>query len=571
MKKFLTIMCSLVLCIVTLTGCNLVELDKEKYYNQIVAEVNSQDKAYVREYTKKELIEAFYQYTYQNVQNGSMTAEEGVNSAFNSMVERGLLIAGIKKEYIDTGKLSFTEEHEKQIRDEAFDYIQEEIFKFEDEIREERGMTSENDQTVTEEEAEESLRAEYKKYEPTIVFDFELNSAVRNEELNQNTVLGYDVPAHFTQKITDEAISREAYVRYIDSLQATAKAEGRDTAEDKVLEYEENRLIRLSTENKYLELFQEYLKNNNIYTILEGQDGQKDVYVVKEDITTQVEDYFEREYINQYNLYKNNVSAYREAMNSDASKVYYHPNSGEEFMYVSHILLKFSDTQTKKVEQLKAKLEKKQISQAEYDVQVKNIANNIQVVYEKEGETYTSNAVSVYKTVTDYVNNYGGNDPKKRAEKFNDMIYMFNDDEGIMNKDFAYVVNLKTEENGKEIEDKMVKPFANASRELNSNPEKGVGSISDMVITEYGVHIIFHAGVVENLIDPNVVINGSGIDYKILFKHTTQLSSNKTLFNYIYDSLSLENYSSRVSGFVSQIKGNVEIKKHKYAFKDLYE
>ena len=541
-------MCSLILCVVTLTGCNLLELDKKKYYEQVVASVTSEHSEYVREYTKKELIEAYYNYSYSSVQNGTKTAEDGVKTAFNSMIERGLLVAGIEKEYIKAGLIKFTEEHKNQIREDAFEYMQDQIFEYEDEIRIEKGLTPESEDTATtEEEVEESLRAEYNKYEPTIIYDEESDKAVKNLELEKDSVLGYTVPLHFTQKITDEAISNEAYVRYVKALQKNAKAEGRDSSESEVVKYEEERLIKLLTENKYLELFEEYLANNNLYNTIDS-DGN---YTVRQDVLDKVVEYYQEQYNIQKNLYDLNIDAYHTAMGSDASKVYYHPNSGEEYMYVSHILLKFSDSQTKEVEALKTKLENKQISQEEYDRKVKNIANNIQVVYEKNNEVYTSNAEEVYNTVVDYVNTYGGNDVEKRAKLFNDMIYIYNDDEGIMNKDFAYVVNLKTT-----VEDKMVKEFADASRELNENPDKGIGSLSDMVITEYGVHIIFHAGLVENIITSNNIDN---LTYQALFRHNTQLSSNKTLFNFVYDQLTFDSYSTRTSDLVAQIKGLVTL------------
>ena len=560
MKKILTIMCSLILCVVTLTGCNMLELDKKKYYEQVVASVTSEQSEYVREYTKKELIEAYYNYSYSNVQNGSVTAEQGVKTAFNSMIERGLLIAGIEKEYIKTGEIDFTEEHENQIREEAFEYMQDQIFNYEDEIRIEKGITPESeDQATSEEEVEESLRAEYEKYEPQIIYNEEIDGAVKNTELDHDTILGYTVPLHFTQKITDEAISKEAYVRYVKALQKAAKSEGRDTSESEVIKHEEERLIKLLTENKYLELFEEYLAQNNVYNVIDANGN----ITVREDVLDKVVDYYKKQYNAQKNLFDLNIKAYHTAMGSDASKVYYHPNSGEEYMYVSHILLKFSDSQASEVKALKGKLENKQISQDEYDRKVKNIANNIQVVYEKNNEVYTSNAEEVYKTIVDYVNTYGGNDVEKRAKLFNDMIYIYNDDEGIMNKDFAYVVNLKTT-----VEDKMVKEFANASRELNENPEKGVGSMSEMVITEYGVHIIFHAGLVENIITSNNIDN---LTYQALFKHNTQLSSNKTLFNFVYDQLTFNDYATRTTDLVKQIKGNVVIDDYVDNYDDLYE
>ena len=547
------------MCVITLTGCNLLELDKKAYYEEIVASITSEEKAYEREYTKKELLDAFYNYSYSNVQNGSMTAEAGVKSAFNSMIERGLLVAGIKKQYIDAGLIKFTTEHENAIREEAFEYMQDQIFQYEDEIRIEKGMSASDDTTITESEVEESLRAEYVKYEPTIILDDEKNKAVRNEDAVSNEVLGYTVPEHFVQKITEEEISNEAYVRYVKALQNAAKEEGRKTSESEVIKHEENRLIKLLTENKYLELFEEYLKNNNLY----DYSATDEIYYVKENVTEKVVNHYKQQYLIQKNKFDTNINAYHSAMGSDASTVYYHPNSGEEYMYVSHILLKFSDSQASEVKSLKTKLENKQITQSQYDTKVKAIANRIQVVYEKNDKTYTTNAQDVYNIVTDYVNTYGGNDVNKRAKLFNDMIYMLNDDEGIMNKDFAYVVNLKTT-----VEDKMVKEFANASRELNENPEKGVGSLSEMVVSEYGVHIIFHAGLVTNKIEAN---NLNNLTYQALFKYTTQLSSNKTLFNYVYDQLTFNDYSTRSAELVKQIKGEVIINDYLSAYKDLYE
>ena len=145
----------------------------------------------------------------------------------------------------------------------------------------------------------------------------------------------------------------------------------------------------------------------------------------------------------------------------------------------------------------------------------------------------------------------------ERAKLFNDMIYLYNDDEGIMNKDFAYVVNLDTE-----VKDKMVKEFADTARKLNKEQEEG--ALSDMVITEYGVHILYHAGIVKN-----VVSDINSLTAEDLMSVKTQRSSNKTIFAKIYDTVATENYKTAASNFVSNCFEFVNIVKYENRYKDL--
>ena len=58
-KKLLTMACCLVLCLVCLTGCSWLQIDKNRYYNQVVVTVGE------KEFYKKDLVEAFSNYGYQ--------------------------------------------------------------------------------------------------------------------------------------------------------------------------------------------------------------------------------------------------------------------------------------------------------------------------------------------------------------------------------------------------------------------------------------------------------------------------------------------------------------------------
>ena len=54
--------------------------------------------------------------------------------------------------------------------------------------------------------------------------------------------------------------------------------------------------------------------------------------------------------------------------------------------------------------------------------------------------------------------------------KLDDLIYIFNDDPGIMNSEFDYVVNLDTE-----VTDQMVKPFADGVTALDERDQENAG------------------------------------------------------------------------------------------------
>ena len=195
---------------------------------------------------------------------------------------------------------------------------------------------------------------------------------------------------------------------------------------------------------------------------------------------------------------------------------------------------------------------------------------NFQKVVGKEN-TYTAYASDIYNFVRDYAD---GVNLKEKATNFNKLVYIFNDDSGFMNSEFDYVVNLDTT-----ITDKMVKPFADGVRALDTaNGGEGAGSM-DMIISEYGYHIIFHEGVAENIVDENNIDNIS--DENLLYllcTNTTTPESNKTIFNYIYDKLKLDEnlYNNMTSQVIENERtalkaNNYVITYYEKRYKDLWK
>lgn len=583
-KKILTVICAMFLSMFMFAGCNLIEINKAKYYNQIVISVELKDgygedyNDYIEKYTKKDLINAYYNYAYNYVSNGQIKASEGMNYAINNMVNVDLLYKYIKKNYFDNPNydIQFTDADRNEVKLKVYDAIQEQITSLEKEVYEEWNYNYTNQDDLSEDKVE-SLRKAYEAYDSKVLMtnikvDVVVEGSTTEVEkqaiiLNPNQLTKtYDTRVAgdtFKQQISDPEVSKEAYTRYIKQLQEAAKAEGAKTGEQEVLNAEIERLTKSYTRSEYISIFEKWYNINYNFTY----NAKNNVYVLNDSVKQAVVDYFKERYTAQKNQYENDESAYHTAMAGDSiDDIYYHYNSGNEYMYISHILMKFSDAQKAEITELKNKLSAHKITQENYDARVKEIANRTVVTYEIDGKKYTSNALEVTNKIKNYVNKaqYKGKTGEElelalneRAKLFNDMIYLYNDDEGIMNKDFAYVVNLDTE-----VKDKMVKEFADTARKLNKEQEEG--ALSDMVITEYGVHILYHAGIVKN-----VVSDINSLTAEDLMSVKTQRSSNKTIFAKIYDTVATENYKTAASNFVSNCFEFVNIVKYENRYKDL--
>lgn len=513
-----------------LTSCNLAEIDKSAYYNQIV--VTAGDK----NFTMKQLVNAFETSGYQYYQNGS-SLEDSIKLSATTMVQRSLLIDEIKK------IITLDENNWAEIRKNAFDSMTSSIETYEEEVIKEWGIT--DDYTA---EEETSLRDAKTEYEPSVESSITTND---NGEivytLNRiSTVKDFNetVPAHFDTANLNTKTLKEAYNRYVKYLQKVAKNEGRSTKESDVVLSEEERLFNIYEENMYISLFENYVKNDVF-----------DVY------TDEVVENFIEQYKIQYDKFNADPSAYDTAMASATSSyVYYHLESSKGYVYVNHILLKFSDDQTKLMGQTSSDSEKEAI------------AKSTIVTYEENGVTKTATINEVFNRVTKYVNS--AKTIEQKAKRFEEMMYMFNDDTGNMNADFNYNVNLDTT-----VEDKMVTEFADASRELYN--DYSVGDIyPELVETEYGYHIIMYTGstvdkatgLTKNIASINNIDN---LTFETLCKYTVNPASEKTLFQYFYDLLSIEDqlstdYSVYTTNLIKAKEKTIDIVYNEYLYSNLW-
>ncbi|MBR4745153.1 MAG: hypothetical protein IK070_00385, partial [Clostridia bacterium] len=329
LKKVCGAICALALSVTTLVGCNVITTNTAKYYNQIVVTAGDHS------YTKKQLIDTFYNNYYNYVQAGYMTAENAIKNSATYLVERGILVDYIKENYVGEGKElgPLTENDYKAIRKSAWESMQSQLDSLEETIKEEMDISTDSESSTTEDETE-SLRDAYSEYTPTIITVKDSQNKIHfvyNPELIEDEDLSTEsVPMHFEQKISDNAdVSREAWTRFVSSLQATAKAEGKSTAEVDVVKAEEDRLIEAYTENKYISKYEKYFKIHEKCAETITIDGET-YYELNDEIKSSVVSYYSNIYKQQKEKYDvqtdGKYTAYYTAMKSySSSPVLYHP------------------------------------------------------------------------------------------------------------------------------------------------------------------------------------------------------------------------------------------------------
>lgn len=577
-KKIMTTICALVMCVFCLTGCSWLELDNAKYYNKIVVSIED-----TKNFVKKDLVDAFSNYGYQYYSQYQLSMEDSVKKTIESMIDRYLLMEVVKDE------ITLTSDEKLQIKKEAFNYMEDSIKTYEDKIKEEWGI----EVKVETPEEESSLRDAKTEYTPTTEYVdgrvIRVDSHSEDHTGHDHAVVeeddellieeGFDKVAHFTKDYcikTDTKVFNEAWTRYIKALQDSAKSEGRSTKEEDVLLHEEQRLIELLSNNKYLEKYEEEFFERtpvDVASVLEN---------------------FRDNYYNQKDLYENNESLYHTAMqNASKDYVYYHPNSGNEYVNVKHILINFNDYQKEEITTLNKRYGisdvysidniKNESKKAEYQKELDKIVNQTTTTIDRDllDDTLSGSGViagftgdtayasDVYNLVLNYVT---GNTHETKATKFDNLIYIFNDDPGIMNSEFDYVVNLDTE-----VTDQMVKSFADGVRALDtSNGGNGKGSISK-VVTEYGIHILFHDGNVSNIASESVINDDEAL-LSVLCNTMTTPNSNKSIFNYLYDKWTLDDglYDTMTQSVVaterSKLKANgLKIVYYENRYEDLWK
>lgn len=612
MRKFFSFIILMLLCTTFMfTGCGIVKVDTNRYLDREVATINVNDK--VISITKKELLNSYQNSASTYINMYGYTAEQTVNLLLDNLIERELIILQAKEYFGDLETNNNYIEEYNEVVDEIFEYFDSQVLKYENQLRaiknleliedEEEKTTADTDYDVYEKYTKKVLyfedtqsyefvtlnektneyertynyrivkeNDEYVRYffnKETKAFDIKAEQYFLTNNVTRKTLNNYDCQ---TNSNGNADLTQEAFTMFINNLIKSEEGKNLSKNENEVLQREFDRVKEIYLGNKYVELLKEY------YTITTGINNEDILNMYKQKLAESNAKYIE--------LGSEGKTKYLDDMNSSAKDVWYHPY-GEQFVQVAHVLVKFTDEQLEQLEEIKNDYKNGIITTYEeyedkYNAWLETAGTKARYTYvdlengnckeEQVGNEYGE--VISYKDIYNEINSAliaCGNDVEARAIKFNEFVYKYSMDEGSLNQEYYYVVNLDTE-----VEDKMVKAFADTSRELI---EKGTGSLSEPVLVEAsnysGYHIILAIGKVDNMVDiSNLEEFGKGLSFdgaiKKLYETKIMVGTDKTLYDALFDLVYKDTFSTYQTNISNTLKDNAKITKYNSFIKDLY-
>ncbi|MBQ8762203.1 MAG: peptidylprolyl isomerase [Clostridia bacterium] len=571
-KMFLSIF---TVCIMAFTfaGCSLVELNTEKYYQEKVALYDNKISVDTRE-----LLNGYYNFGNANYDGSGDPTVAGLESTIDQLLNRKILIDALKTGNKDAGvpKVVLTTAQINTAWDSVYEYINGQISDIETALREEA-----EDPFVTgedETETKETYENEYTAYQPTYeiqngdlvkidqttyIYDAAKNTITKQEkaeevanystdiygisetELNEKTYrqkaeLAYNNFRAEYWEHTDSievgastaktSYSDKAFSKFIENLKATEKGMNKSTIKEEIFYREVERLFEIYYDNQFLSAYQEYYSANDVITA--------DMVTSKYTKLAQA----------QQETYTANETVFTGVMQGGATGLYYE-NGSSDWFKVSHVLIKFDDKQSAQLTNLKTQLDNGKISKENYLAQVETIKLKTIATDRATGKTY-----SVDQVLQNLQDELYGKDEYTKMAIFKDYIYRFNMDDGVNNAETCYYIPTDS------ANDQMVKEFANASREARKG---SVGTISGLVESTYGYHIIMYLGERTSLPEDGTV---SVVELSNFYLNPL---NNKTMLDKVIEQIAISNYASHEKSLLAQIKSGKETVYYKGAYEKL--
>jgi len=540
------------LSVAVLSGCSLWTLNINNYLNQVVAQIGNNITI-----TKEDLRRGWFSFGYQFVEQGQ-TVEQAVRRTLDILIDRAFVLdyaqnTNDKDAAGNDRKVILTQAQENDVWQSVYDYFNGEIQKQEREVMRERNMT---EAKITDGNAADTgvVYAPYKK-SYIIDKDGQLQKISVDVRIDNHSIAPGSTAAEIFNNFKNKywvyinnSVRQEALGNYITQLRNNERDRGFSTIDAEVFQRELQKAHRVYRENKILEAFQENFTKN---------------VTVTNELAVR---YFIDTFNSQAAQHANWMQGYNDAMRSNAGDLFYTANL--DWFRVSHILLPFSEADKLKMSNLKTALDNMKILQADYDIELQKIYDNIEVVeYNEDGEKVGTKLATT--VLTELKQKLTGKDYFTRTAIFNEFIYRYNTDPGVQNAEFNYYIPVNSDF------DTMVEPFANESRVLHDNGF--MGAISDLVETDYGFHIIFYVGGLE-IPSPSWLTSVNEVTKEIIYHvypldayRLNALSPAKTYLDKAIEGVALDSYYDYETLLVRSLKAKHEVKIWEAYIKDMWQ
>ena len=577
-KKYAILLLVLLSCVTILTGCNLFSTNNYVALSSIVATSGNIS------VTREDLLNAYYSSGYYYNYVYGYTQEEAIRMTIDDLIDQRYLL-----DYIDSNeKYALNNDNYNKAIYDTYSYMNSRLQTVVNEVRSEFGLTVE--EVATDEEAEEPEFAPQERYQTKfdyvngkVIYENYTSSDEDDEETEfygnflsvdsakQYTIDNYIVTNHI--KGSSSHFKSLVQDRFMTTLKQEQAGYGyKDLSDSAVLKREIETIFDGNIDSQKIARFQYIVQRENGFAFDENENN----YVMTQKLLQDIVDKYKKNYDINMAEYRsssqqNRSSYFTKVVNSSkrANYVYYGNPDEETLITCTHILIKLSDEQLSQIEDLQAnklyygeKLERAKSA-------ITSWANTF--AYERSlttGEVIDEVGISV-ETLFDNVKNDVNRQSslEDKINQFNDYLYRYNVDTGIINAKYDYVVGTNNSA--------MVDSFTNLVRDLYDNGNGTVGSIGycyEENDNYSGYHIVMYTGTLQNLYSSLSDLQSLTIQnvYQVLSSEKTSLSYNQTMFELMFDTVVQDNYEEYATSIVETQKSGASINYNVGNFSDLY-
>jgi hypothetical protein len=254
---------------------------------------------------------------------------------------------------------------------------------------------------------------------------------------------------------------------------------------------------------------------------------------------------------------------YNNVVNSSNRGNYVYFGNSEEIIEVQHILVKFANSEEEFTEDPYLTEEENKKLKEDLNTEHNTIAQQRDKDGYKTGET-----ISVYElrnTVIQGIINEAMGKYEQGTQayadyvisRFNDLMYMYNEDDGIMNAQFDYAIGA----NGTTT---MVEPFTEAAIDLYNLGYEG--AVSGIVESSYGYHILIYTNKLTN-----VDLGALSIEKLASMKLSSSTCAEDNMLEFLYGKIKQDSYATYENNLLTTLESGVKYTYYKSNYKDLLD
>lgn len=591
-KNFMALLMVLIMCMSVFTGCSLVGVNDERYYEAVVATITYAD-GEKENVTKRDLIMGYNSYGYNYVENYGYTAQEAVELTLDIIIDQRLTIKEVEDYYAANNLELLNDRETTYLWDQLYDSIYSNLKQYFNQVTGNSSSSSESDSSSS----SSSNSSIYTPY-------------VKNAKLEEVKQADGSTKLVIVKTQTPDTI-RETYVaRYQDGQpynfeeQAFAEAlynkimaltdvgSWKSALGDYLADVRSNYTYMDFESDKECLMFElervyEILKDNYLvekYEIIYNREAQQDSNysnVTVDDVLKYYSARVRTDYVN----YTANPDTFQTDILSDVGNVDYilEENNATNYFYVGYVKMAFTEEQTAKYEELQDLTyttpgQQEKELQALYD-SVKATVRDAETG-EATGETVSAKTLleEIQGKVDDIQYVEGEEDDietaRQKAEAFRKYMYLYNDDDTLKNADYNTVFGVTVD--GEVLANDTFssnEDALEAIKQLYNEGNAKIGDMTGLVKAEDGYYIFFYAGGIENLfyVDENFDVSRNRDAIRVLASTYINIFSDKTVFDVIYDELTTDNYSAFENMNIDYLRSQTQsIEAYTNNFKDLF-